>query len=132
PRELRRPRGAGPRRQAQRPRPVRIDAARRVLDQLGPAPAARLAGRGGHAHRNTPQVPDSPPSPAGDGPATSAINRRRAAALHGLERMALHAETRDRRFVLQALDETVHTLQRDEAAVRQKTCEDLAIGTPEW
>jgi hypothetical protein len=46
--------------------------------------------------------------------------------------MALHAETRDREFVLHALDETVHTLQRDEPAVRQKTCEQLAIGSPEW
>ena len=46
--------------------------------------------------------------------------------------MALHAETLDRQTVLTAIDETVHTLERDEPAVRASTCDALGMGTPEW
>ena len=46
--------------------------------------------------------------------------------------MALHDETRDKEFVLRALDETVHTLERDDPTIRAQTCEELAVGSAEW
>src|ERR687895_2448314 len=49
-----------------------------------------------------------------------------------LNDMALHEETRNRQFVLRALDETVHTLERDDPAIRARTCEELAVGSAEW
>jgi hypothetical protein len=47
-------------------------------------------------------------------------------------RMAIHEETLDKETVLGAIEDTVHTLQRDEAALRTSTCEGLGIGTAEW
>jgi hypothetical protein len=46
--------------------------------------------------------------------------------------MALREETLDKRTVLEAIDETVHTLERDEATVSAGACDKLGIGTPEW
>jgi hypothetical protein len=46
--------------------------------------------------------------------------------------MALHEQTLDKQTVLGAIDATVHTLERDDAAIRFAACESLGIGTPEW
>ena len=46
--------------------------------------------------------------------------------------MALREETLDKNTVLNAIDETVHTLERDETAVSSGACDELGIGTAEW
>jgi predicted phosphodiesterase len=46
--------------------------------------------------------------------------------------VTLHRETLDKAIVMDALDETVHTLQRDDSAIRSKACDNLGIGTAEW
>jgi hypothetical protein len=46
--------------------------------------------------------------------------------------MALREETLDRTTVLKAIDETVHTLERDEPVIRSSACDSLGIGTAEW
>jgi predicted phosphodiesterase len=46
--------------------------------------------------------------------------------------MAIHQDTLDRAIVMHALDETVHTLERDDSATRSKTCDALGIGTADW
>jgi len=46
--------------------------------------------------------------------------------------VALRDETLDKSTVLKAIDETVHTLERDETAVSSGTCDELGIGTAEW
>ena len=44
----------------------------------------------------------------------------------------LHDDTLDRRTVLRALDETVHTLERGPLSLHLGACDALGIGTPEW
>ena len=46
--------------------------------------------------------------------------------------MAIHQETLDKAVVMHALDETVHTLERDDSATRSKTCDALGIATADW
>jgi hypothetical protein len=46
--------------------------------------------------------------------------------------MALHQETLDKGTVLRAMDETMRTLERDEAATQSSACDQLGIGTAEW
>jgi hypothetical protein len=46
--------------------------------------------------------------------------------------VALRNETLDKNTVLNAIDETVHTLERDETAVSSGACGKLGIGTAEW
>jgi hypothetical protein len=44
----------------------------------------------------------------------------------------MHEQSLDRNTVLDLLDETVHTLQRDDEASRTGTCEQLGIPRSEW
>jgi hypothetical protein len=46
--------------------------------------------------------------------------------------MAIHEETLDKTTVLNALEETVHTLQRDDVATRSSACEALGLSRAEW
>lgn len=46
--------------------------------------------------------------------------------------MALHQDTLDKRTVMRALEETVHTLEHDDGAIRLNVCDSLGIGTAEW
>lgn len=46
--------------------------------------------------------------------------------------MPMHDETLDKNTVLNALEDTVHVLQRDDTAMRSAACDSLGISSAEW